>query len=61
MVKNRPRSSSDATEVPEDVVGKVGADMVVEGFSQVIKFDDVSFSSVKIFHPRKGIHMGIIL
>lgn len=51
--KNRHRAWSDATEVPKDAAG---GDMVMESFPNQIEFEGVSFTSVKIFHPKKGIN-----
>lgn len=42
--------------MPEEGEEKAGADMIVEGFGQTVEFGGVSFSSVKLFHPRKGIY-----
>lgn len=50
--KQRHRAWSDATEMPLDVAG---GDMVVEGFGSLVEFGGIAFSSVKIFHPRKGV------
>jgi translation initiation factor 2-alpha kinase 4 len=38
--------------MPHD--GAEVVDMVVESFGNEIEFRGVTFSSVKIFHPRKG-------
>jgi len=50
--RHRHRSRSDATEVPQDSAAVV--DMVVENFGNEMEFEGVTFSSVKIFHPKKG-------
>jgi eukaryotic translation initiation factor 2-alpha kinase 4 len=44
----RKRAQSDATEMPP-----LG-DTFTESFNQEISFNGVSFSTVKIFHPRTG-------
>jgi translation initiation factor 2-alpha kinase 4 len=46
----RPRANTDATEVPESLVG----DTPIETFAERIDCDGVTFNSVKLFHPRRG-------
>jgi len=38
--------------MPQD--GAAVVDMVVEGFGSDVEFRGVTFNSVKIFHPKKG-------
>ena len=55
--RNRHRAWSDATEVPKDAAG---GDMVVESFPNQIEFEGVRFTSVKIFHPKKGMDWSLL-
>ena len=50
--RNRHRAWSNATAMPQD--GAAVVDMVVEGFGSDVEFGGVTFNSVKIFHPKKG-------
>lgn len=50
--RQRHRAWSDATEMPQE--GAAVGDLVVESFGNEMEFGGIAFSSVKIFHPRKG-------
>lgn len=49
----RQRANTDATEVPEWLVR--AGDTPVEVFGKEIELSGVSFTAVKMFHPRKGV------